>query len=96
MNKGTATLPCALQPYAKRPDLAGWYAGENSGGVTTAAVVRRGSGGRLHQGEMTVRRVPSSAWCVLLVHTPHGRRQLGPPGGAMLELWAFGHVVHSF
>ena len=29
MNKGPATL----QQCAKRPDLAGWYTGENSGGV---------------------------------------------------------------
>ena len=65
------------QVEEQRPGLvAGWYTGENSGGVprTTAAVVRRVSGGRLHQGKRAVRRVPSSA-CVLLVRTPHGRRQ---------------------
>ena len=90
MNKGPATL----QQCAKRPDLAGWYTGENSDGVPPRPlfVDRRVSGGRLHQGERVVRRVPSSA-CVLLVHSPHGRRQLEPPGAR--GAGTFGHV-HSF
>ena len=74
MNKG----PSTLQQCAKRPDLAGRYAGENSGGVPPRPLfVELAAGcptsGMPHQGERAVRRAPSSA-CVLLVHILHGPR----------------------
>ena len=91
MNKGPATF---LEQCAKQPDLAGWYTGENSGGVLPRPLfVELAAGGFTRARGPCAERVPSSA-CVLLVHTPHGRRQLAPPG-ARGAGGAFGHV-HSF
>ena len=69
---------------AKRPDLAGWYTGENSGGVPPRPLfVELAAGGFTRARGPCAERVPSSAY-VLLVHTPHGRRQLAPPGARVL------------
>ena len=93
MNKGPATL----EQCAKRLDLAGWYTGENSGGVLSRPLfVELAAGGFTRARGPCAERVPSLACVllVLLVHTPHGRhRQLAPPGAR--DAGAFGHV-HSF
>ena len=71
MNKGPATL----EQCAKRPDLVDWYTGENSGGVLPRPLfVEFAAGGFTRARGPCAERVPSSA-CMLLVHTPHSRRQ---------------------
>ena len=85
MNKGPATL----QQCAKRPDLAGWYTGENSGGVPPWPLFVEFAAGTFTKTRgPRAERVPSSA-CVLLVHPPHGFRQLAPPGAWSEGCWGF-------
>ena len=69
-NKEQGTSHPSWQQCAKRPDLAGWYTGENSGGVLPRPLfVELAAGGFTRARGPCAERVPSSA-CGRAVHPP--------------------------